>query len=281
MTFIHRTATPLTTMKNETTSITTSDRIVLSHPRLWFSSMGRIASNLTALLLVAYVVTTLLGFASLESPDDPIQDPYFTLMEIFILLMMPLMLLVMVAFHQWAHPSKQIYSLAALGFLAISTGITSSVHFVVWTVGQPISEQVDNGDYFFSFQWPSVAYALDILSWDWFFAWSMLFGAFIVNWRTRIEKAIRILMLTSAVLSFVGLIALPLDNMDVRIIGIVGYAFVTIPVFILLGVLLGHQQSSPESANSVILKDDLTKEDDEQKVHYDSGRGRCEVSSDC
>jgi len=233
--------------------------------------MGRIASYAVAILLVAYVITTLLGFASLESADDPIEDPYFTLMEVFILLLMPLMMLSLVAFHEWAPPAKQIYSLGALGFLAITVGITSSVHFVVWTVGGPISEQVENAEYLFSFSWPSVAYALDILAWDWFFGICMILGAIVVGWTSIIEKSLRILMLVSGVMSLVGLIAIPLDNMQIRIVGIVGYALVTIPVFVLLGVLLGRPKAE-EAEHSDVMINDSAKELCEETVDHDEGQ---------
>lgn len=257
-------------MKSETATRERESRCTICHPRTLFASVGRVASYIVSILLVAYVITTLLGFASLESSDDPIEDPYFTLMEVFILLMMPLMMLVMIVFHQRTPPAKQSYSLGSLGFLAITVGITSSVHFVVWTVSRPISEQVDNAEYVFSFSWPSVVYALDILAWDWFFGLSMIFAAFVVSWTTRLEKSLRILMLISGLLSLIGLIAIPLDDMNVRFIGIVGYAFVTIPIFILLGVLLGCPTPSPRTASgeqSVVTKDDsITKEPCEQAI---------------
>jgi hypothetical protein len=204
-----------------------------------FQSLGRMACFAVSILLVAYVITTALGLASLESPDDPIEDPYFTLMELLILVIMPLMMLSMVALHDHTSPALQLYSLSSLAFMAITAGITSCVHFVILTVSRPISQELENTQYFLSFEWPSVAYALDILAWDWFFALSMLIGAFVVAWGTRMEKALRILMLISGILSFIGLIALPLDNMQVRMIGIVGYAVFTIGVFALMGILLG------------------------------------------
>ena len=262
-------------MKNETTP-TTRQR-TMRQPKHWFASLGSIASYAVALLLVAYVITTLLGFTSLESPDDPIEDPYFTLMEVLILLIMPLMLLAIVAFHEWAPPAKKIYVLSALGFLAITVGITSSVHFVVWTVGHTISEQVENAEYLFSFSWPSVAYALDILAWDWFFGLCMILGAFVVNWTCRVEKALRVLMLLSGILSLVGLIAIPLDNMQIRIIGIVGYAVATIPIFILLGLLLRCDAATAEY--SVVIKDDSIKEPYAQEIQPELEQC-CEVSSE-
>ncbi len=87
---------------------------------------------------------------------------------------------------------------------------------------------------FFSFKWPSVVYALDILAWDWFYALSVLFAAFLFG-RDKIGKVIRILLITSAVLSLVGLLGVPLENMNIRNIGIIGYAVIGPFAFLLIG----------------------------------------------
>jgi uncharacterized membrane protein len=226
-----------------------------------------------SILLVAYAITTVLGFASLESPDDPMEDPYFSLMEVLILVMMPLMMSSMVAFHDHASPALQLFSLSSLAFMAITAGITSCVHFVVLTVSRPISQELQDTQYLFSYEWPSVVYALDILAWDWFFALSMILGAFGVAWGTRMEKALRILMLISGILSLIGLIALPLDNMQVRYIGIVGYAIFSIGVFALMGILLG---TGAGPSDAVARNDDSTEEPcDGERADQDQC---CEVS---
>ncbi|MBL7994133.1 hypothetical protein JNM05_02080 [bacterium] len=75
---------------------------------------------------------------------------------------------------------------------------------------------------FHSFKWPSVAYTLDILAWDWFFALVILFAApvFRSGW---LELTVRYLMIITGVLSLIGLIGIPLANMQVRMIGVLGY----------------------------------------------------------
>ena len=88
----------------------------------------------------------------------------------------------------------------------------------------------------FSFEWPSMAYALDILAWDWFFALSMVFGAQAFT-TGRLQTAARILMLISGGLSLAGLIGVPLESMAVRNIGIIGYTVVAIPAFLLMGMV--------------------------------------------
>jgi acyl dehydratase len=80
-----------------------------------------------------------------------------------------------------------------------------------------------------------VAYALDIVGWDVFFALSMLFAAPVFS-GSRLAAWIRALMIASGVLSLAGLIGVVVGNMQVRNIGIVGYVGVFVVVAALLTV---------------------------------------------
>jgi uncharacterized membrane protein len=205
-------------------------------------AIGRAAAWLVFLLGLVYAVTTVLGFLSLKSPQDPIGDPYFSIMELLIVLMAPLMVVVMVAVHAYASPEVKAYSFTALIFTILQAGITSSVHFVILTVSRQIEATgLIWAPLFFSFKWPSVAYTLDILAWDWFFALSMLFAAPVFK-AGSLETKVRILMIITGILSLVGLIGVPLADMQVRNIGIVGYAGVTPVVFLLLGIIFDRTQ---------------------------------------
>ncbi len=64
----------------------------------------------------------------------------------------------------------------------------------------------------------------------------------------RLELAVRILMIVSGLLSLAGLMGVPLADMQVRNIGIIGYAVVTPVVFLLLGIVFGRIQVVPEDA---------------------------------
>jgi len=203
---------------------------------------GRITSWLVFILGIAYAITTILGFLSLQSPLDPIGDPYFTLMELQIIVLAPLMAITMVAIHVRADAAHKRYSLTAVFLMFIMAGITTSVHFVIVTVSQPIVARVPELSYLFSFRWPSVVYALDILAWDFFFAFALLFAA-PVFYAGRLEKIIRALMIVSGLLSLVGLLGVPLDNMQIRNIGIVGYGLIAPIMFLLIGILLGRAKS--------------------------------------
>ncbi|AKB35018.1 hypothetical protein MSSAC_0428 [Methanosarcina siciliae C2J] len=80
---------------------------------------------------------------------------------------------------------------------------------------------------------------MDILARDFFFALSMLFAAPVFK-VGRLEKTVRILMIASSLLSLAGLIGVPLADMNIRNIGILGYTEVSMFVFLLLGITFGR-----------------------------------------
>lgn len=210
--------------------------------------LGRIAAWAVFFLLVAYAVTLVLGLLSLQSPADPIGDPYFSLLELLIIVMAPLMVMVMVAVHAYASPGARAYSLPALAFMVIMAGITSSIHFVVLTVSREIAAAgFPWAPFFVSFEWPSVVYTLDALAWDFYFALSMLFAA-PVFWRNRLERTLRILMIIGGIQSLAGLIGVALSDMGIRNIGILGYVGVSLIVFPLLAIVFGRARQVADEA---------------------------------
>jgi hypothetical protein len=199
--------------------------------------LGIFSAVATVVLVVAYAVTLAVGLASLESPQQPIGDPMFTILEVLIIVMMPAMVALMVAVHAWAPMHVKTLSLTSLVFMGLLARVTCGVHFCILTLsrqpefsGQPWVPLV------MSFTWPSVAYALDILGWDVFFALSMLFGA-LVFWGTRLAAWIRVLMIASGVLALAGLSGVVVGDMQLRDIGIVGYVGVFLVVAALLAIL--------------------------------------------
>ena len=199
--------------------------------------LGLYSSIATAVLIVAYAVTLVIGFMSLQSPDEPIGDPMFTILEVLILALMPAMVGLMVAVHAWASERFKALSLVAVTFMGLLAVVTCSVHFVVLTLsrnaafaGQPWAPL------FLSFKWPSVAYALDILAWDIFFPLSVLFAApALVG--SRLADWTRVLMIVSGVLALAGLSGVVFGDMQLRNIGILGYVGVFLVVAVLLAAL--------------------------------------------
>lgn len=205
-------------------------------------TIGTAAAWSVFVLSVVYAVTLVLGLLSLVSLEEPIGDPFFSILEVLIILIAPSLVVAMVAVHAYAAPGDKVYSLTALAFMAILAGITSSVHFVILTVSRQIAAAgFPSAPLLFAFKWPSVVYALDILAWDVFFALAVLFAAPVFK-AGRLERTTRALLIASGVLSLAGLIGVPLANTLVRMIGVVGYAGVAPVAFLLLGVIFRRAQ---------------------------------------
>ena len=177
---------------------------------------GVIAAVGTVLFSAAYLVPLVFGLLSLKSPQDPIGDPWFSMMEILIILVMPLMVALMVAVHAWASPESQALSLLAIVFMGLTAGVTCSLHFVILVLGHQAAFAGQLWlPVFLAFKWPSVVYALDILAWDVFFPLSVLSAAPVFT-GSRIAVAIRVLMIVSGVLALAGLSGVLAGDMQLR-----------------------------------------------------------------
>jgi len=209
-------------------------------------SIGRAAIWIYLALSLIYAITTTLGLLSLESPLDPIRDPYFTMMELLIILMAPLLVVIMVSIHAYASAETKVYSLSSLAFMIILAGITSSVHFIILTVRPQFEMAGITGEpLFLSFTWPSMAYAADILAWDVFFALSLIFAGLVFR-GGGLDKIVRYLLLASGILSLLGLIGVPLANMSIRNIGVVGYAILAPIAFLFIALLFNRTKPQAE-----------------------------------
>jgi hypothetical protein len=207
---------------------------------------GSIISQAVFILGIVYAITTTIGLLALESPDQPIGDPFFTIMELLTVLIAPLMAFSLTAVHNRTMAAGKTCSLIAVLLMFAAAGITSCVHLVVLVMSRiPEAMRVAGHDFLFSFKWPSVVYVLDILAWDWFFGLSMLFAAVAFK-EGRLEKSIRRLMLFSGLLSLAGFAGVPQGDMQVRNIGIAGYALLGPVAFLLIGKWLRRERGGSE-----------------------------------
>jgi hypothetical protein len=173
------------------------------------------------------------GFMSLSSPNDPIGDPYFPILETLILLLMPLLVGLAVANHAWTSADRKSLSLLAVAFTIAQAVLTTSVHFVILAVGrQPAFLTLPQTPLLLSFTWPSVSYALDILAWDGFFALAVLCAAPVFT-GSPLARAVRVLFVVAGLLALAGFGGVVSGDMRIRNIGIVGYVGV-FPVAVLL-----------------------------------------------
>jgi hypothetical protein len=196
--------------------------------------MGMVGAWTAFAVNEAYAVTSGLGYLSVKSPSDPISDPYLSIMSLLIVLMAPFLVITMVAVHAYAAPELKPHSLAALAFMILLAGITSTINFTIFTVSrQPnlVSSQWTLS--YITSGWPPLPQVLDFFAWDWFFALSMLLAAPVFR-HGRLENAVRGLMLLTAVLCLLALAWLPVSPPQATIIGTIGWGVVGPIVFLLL-----------------------------------------------
>ena len=185
--------------------------------------LGIAAGYALAVLCLVYATVLAIGLYTLSSPDQPIQQPWFTCMELLILAIAPLAVAFMAALYAWAPDERSSIALLGIAFMSMCAVVTCSVHFVILTLSrEPIIAAFPWARIVFSFQWPSLAYALDILAWDVFFPLAALCAALTVS-GPGLANGARSLFVASAAFSLVGLVGVPLGNLNVRNIGIVGY----------------------------------------------------------
>ena len=204
--------------------------------------LGLISGAAVAILCALYVVVLSVGLLALPSPEHQIQEPWFTLMELLILAIAPAMVALAVAVHASSSPERRPLALLGVVFIGLCTVLTCLVHFSVLVLSRHPSFGGAWNHLVFSFRWPSLVYALDILAWDIFFPLGALFAAPAVQ-GTGLARAVRILLFVSAVLALAGLLGVPLGDMQVRNIGIIGYA-VLFPIAAALLAVLFHRQAS-------------------------------------
>ena len=130
------------------------------------------------------------------------------------------------ALREWAYPRRRVWGTVSLAFATLFTGLTSAVHFVKLTAVR----QVGGG----GITWPSSAYALERLAWDWFLGLALLAAAPVFRTdmrgdRPAAERRLRRGFLLAGALCLAGVVGPLTGDMRLQRIGIVGYA-VALPV---------------------------------------------------
>jgi len=195
-------------------------------PGLIALRLGVVSAGAVAGLCAAYLAVLAIGLFTLPSADQPIHQPWFAAMELLILAIAPAMVALAVSLHAWSPPERKPLVMIGVVFFCMSAAVTCCVHFAILTLGRhPAFSAEPWATRVFAFRWPSLAYALDILAWDVFFPLGALFLAAALEGSGLAGRA-RVLLVISAVLAFAGLLGVPLADMQVRNVGIVGYAVV-------------------------------------------------------
>jgi len=188
-------------------------------------TLGTVAGTVLAVLSAAYALVLAIGILTSPSRGAQIQNPWFTLMEILILIIVPTMIGFSVGIHSWTRKDRKAVALLGVAFMSMCGVVTSCVHFAILTLSR--QQAFAAGGFatrVFSFEWPSIAYALDILAWDFFFPLGACCTALAIDGGGKVKFA-RALMFGSGLIAMIGMLGVPMANMNVRNIGIIGYVF--------------------------------------------------------
>jgi len=202
--------------------------------------LGMASAVATVVFSLIYGVLLGVGLASRASPDAAIHDPWLAAMELMILVIAPAMVAVMGSLHFRARRRKAI-GRCALFCMLIAALLTCGVHISL-LLGSRASAQL-------AFQWPSIPYALDVVAWDVFFPISALLGASLVE-GSGLARLARYLLIASGLLALAGLAGVPGGDMQLRDIGILGYAVAFPLAALALAALFRQGAASLRAASS-------------------------------
>jgi hypothetical protein len=195
-------------------------------------TVGRAACWAIFLLSLAYVPAMLAGFLVNGGFGKPVADPYLAVMELLILLMAIPLVALFACVHMFAPANRKSLTLTALALVTVAVGITVCVHVVLLTAGRQIDAATSPGyNLLLSWEWPSVAFALDIASWDFFLGFGLLLAAAAFT-GPGLPRLVRRGLLLSGTVCLFGLVGAATGNMGWRDVGIAGYA-VILPVVLL------------------------------------------------
>jgi hypothetical protein len=182
-----------------------------------------IQSGLAVISLhVLYAAVTIGGFLSLPSGDAPMADPWFAAMEVLIILLGPPVLVFLSALRGTVMAARS-WMTAATMMAAVTFALSAPLHSVLLVIGRDHALVAAGG--LLGFAWPSAAYAIDILAWDWFFACALLCCALALRDGSDMRPA-RNTFAIAGVLSLAGLAGMGAGSMALRNVGILGYAVV-------------------------------------------------------
>jgi len=186
------------------------------------NAFSRIVTYMLLVIGLIYVILVVWGIATQDPATGYIKDNIKFLMEIGTMLSALVLLLFTVSVHQNAKENNNSFGIISIIFMALLVATTFISHFVSITLSKQLTMVWENYKYVGSMEWPSVLFAIDILAWDVFFGLAFLSLGISVLQNSK-NSLVGILMICSGILSLLGLAAIPLNNMNVRYIGIFGY----------------------------------------------------------
>ena len=205
--------------------------------------IGMFSAIAMVTIIAVYISTGLIGVLARPPHSSTLQqvDPYLAILECLILLAAVTLVVMMAAVYAYAPPDRKAYALAALAFMIIFATLTCSVHFAALTVVRRIDPKLTS-DLFrqLSFEAsPTLALAVELLAWDFFFGLSMLFASRVFS-GSRLENSLRTSMTLCGTLCVLGTLGPVTGEMRISWLGIMGYAFVLPIACVFLAILFAR-----------------------------------------
>jgi len=208
------------------------------------SNAKHTSKNITFSLItlgIIYVLLITIGIMTQSKETGYIRDDIRILMEIFTMISAVLLLLFAISIDQVVEQDKRLFSIFSVLMMLGLVILTFFCHFINITIGKNLIKNNEILGYLFSLTWPSLIFAVDILAWDIFFGLSFIaLGISIMD--IFAKKIIAITMIIAGILSLVGLISLPLNNMNLRYIGVFGYTVMPLITSIFYNLELNKEE---------------------------------------
>jgi hypothetical protein len=196
--------------------------------------LARRIGRWSAIALVAIALVYVgAGAIWLASNTDPARarglqpsEPYLSILEILILLTTPALIALFAAIHAYAPPDRKTCGLAALGFVVLLVALTGSVHFVQLTVVRRTASATVAEVFalYTSDNRLSAALAVELLGWDFFFGFALLFAAPVFK-GDMLQALVRAGLIVCGLLCLVGVAGPASGDMRFQLPAIMGYAF--------------------------------------------------------
>jgi hypothetical protein len=170
-------------------------------------------------------------------------EPYLSILEILILVSTIAILPLFAAIYRISSNDTKAYALSALAFSLLMIGMTSVVH----TINLMVVRRTTNRNVaevlalYTSVGKLSTLLAIDLLGWDLFFGFAMLFASPIFR-GGGLQNAIRWGLLIGGALCLIGFSGPASGNMLLQFPAIIGYAFVFPFVCLLLVVFFSRSE---------------------------------------
>jgi hypothetical protein len=207
-------------------------------------------------LIVGLVYTVFAVLAIIYDPPtakmvkDPFNNPFSPIASIILLPTATFLIACIASIYAYAPRGSKVYGMLSLVFMSLAMGITTVINFSFFVTLTHHDQMV--GTIWLSLIFPSTQPRMlgqvDYLAWGWFFGLSMIMAAPIFS-EEGLEKAIRILMTATGILTIVGwgiMIFFPPARLPALIMQALGWGVLVLIVIFLLARLFDRMKPVDE-----------------------------------